>query len=111
MQERVQLDGRLRQEFAYHFMSVGSFSNSQKIGPAKTVLTGWALKRKLVTTPKFPAAAQRPKQIIVLRGTRSDHVPVGQYDIGLDQVVDGQTIPARKITVAAPEREDPYTCG
>ncbi len=51
------------------------------------------------------AAAQRPEEVLVLRGARRHQIPVGQHDIRLDQVVDGQPVAPREIAMTAAQRE------
>ena len=51
------------------------------------------------------AAAQRPEQIGILRLARRDEAAVGQHDVGLEQVVDGEAVLARQIAGAAAERQ------
>src|SRR5580704_3857297 len=38
----------------YHFITSAASSKFQSIGPAQTVLTGWASNKNEVTIPKFP---------------------------------------------------------
>ena len=73
---------------------------SQAIGPAKTIFTGCNWKRKLVTTPKLPPPPRSAqKQIGVLLLAGGDEAAVGQHDIGLEQIVDGQAVLARQVAV------------
>ena len=51
------------------------------------------------------ATAQRPEQVGVLRFGRRHHAPVGQHDLGLQQVVDGQAVLAGQVAVAAAQGE------
>ena len=46
-------------------------------------------------------AAQRPEQVGVVVLAGDDEAAVGQHDVGLDQIVDGQAVFAGEITVAA----------
>ena len=83
-----------------------SFAASQKIGPANTMLTGCAWKRKLVTTPKLPPpprSAQK-RSGCSLR-TRGDEPAVGEDDVGLEQIVDREPVLARQVAGAAAQRQ------
>jgi hypothetical protein len=51
------------------------------------------------------AATERPEQVRVLVVARADDVAVGQDDLGLEQVVDGQAALAGEVAEAAAERE------
>ena len=51
------------------------------------------------------AAAQRPEQVGVLLLAGGDEAAVGEHDIGLEQIVDGQAIFARQIAVPAAQRQ------
>ena len=51
------------------------------------------------------AAAQRPEQVGVLGFGRRHHAAVGQHELGLQQVVDGQAVLAGQVAVAAAEGE------
>ena len=53
------------------------------------------------------AAAQGPEEVLMLRRIGGHKAPVGQHDIRLDQVVNGQAVLAREIAVAAAERKAP----
>jgi hypothetical protein len=47
---------------------------------------------------KVPAAAaQRPEQVRIFVGARRNELPVGQYDVRSQQIVDGEAVPARQI--------------
>ena len=89
-----------------------SFAASQKIGPANTMLTGCAWNRKLVTTPKLPPpprSAQNRSGCCAC--ARRDEAAVGQHDVGLEEVVDGEPELARQVPGAAAERESrPRRC-
>ena len=49
------------------------------------------------------AAAQRPEEIGVFRLAGRDEAAVGQHDVGLEQIVDGQPELAGEMTDAAAE--------
>jgi len=51
------------------------------------------------------AAAERPEQVGVLFLARGDEAAVGEHNIGLDQIVDGEAVFARQIAVAAAQRQ------
>ena len=51
------------------------------------------------------AAAQGPQQVGILLLAGGDEAAVGQHDIGLEQIVDGQAVFARQIAVAAAQRQ------
>ncbi len=51
------------------------------------------------------AAAHRPEQVRVLVRAGRHEPPVGQHDVGLEQVVDGQAALAGQVAEAAAERE------
>ena len=50
-------------------------------------------------------AAQRPEQVGVLALRRGHDPPVGEHDLRLEQVVDGEPVLARQVAVAAAQRE------
>ena len=51
------------------------------------------------------AAAHGPEELGVLVGARRDALAVGEHDLGREQVVDRQAVPAREVTDAAAERQ------
>ena len=51
------------------------------------------------------AAAQRPEEVRVLLLARGDEAAVGEHDVGLEQIVDGQAVFARQVARAAAERQ------
>ena len=63
--------------------------------PKCTVLTGWARKSKLTTTPKLPPpprSAQKRSGCSCLR--RGQQLAIGGDDPCADQVVDREAVPA-----------------
>ena len=72
------------------------------IGPPSSILAGWVRNRKLVTTPKLPPPPRkRPQEVTVLAFAGGHEAAVGQHHVGLDEVVAGQAILARKVAVPA----------
>src|SRR5680860_508036 len=53
-------------------------------------------------------APQRPEEVLILRVTGRDLATVGEYDIGGEQVVDRQPVPARQVADSAAEGEAAY---
>ena len=51
------------------------------------------------------AATKRPKQVAILLGIRGDEPAVGQYDVGAEQIIDGQAALAGEMAQAAAERQ------
>ena len=51
------------------------------------------------------AAAQRPQQVGVLLLAGGDEAAIGQHDIGLEQIVDGQAVLARQVAMPAAQRQ------
>ena len=81
-------------------------STGQKVGPPTTVPTSCSRNRNEVTTPKLPPppriAQNRSGFSSALARTRS---PLGEHDVGLEQVVDRQAALAGQVAEAAAERE------
>ena len=115
--------GRRRSRSAHRARSEGSRGTSaaplrlrsrcQSIGPAiDGVATGCSWKRNEVTTPKLPP----PPRIAQKRSGCSfcaggDEAPIGQHDVGLEQVVDRQPALAGQVSEPAAERQPADTGG
>ena len=83
-----------------------SFAASQKIGPANTMLHRMRLEEEARDDAEVAAAAaQRPEEIRMLLAIRGDEAAVGEDDIGLEEVVDGEPELARQVPGAAAQRE------
>ena len=78
----------------------------RSIPPSTVGPTRWARNSKLVTAAEVAAAAaQRPEQVgVLVRGGAHDP-PVGEHDLGGQQRVDRQAVPAHQPADAAAERE------
>ena len=69
---------------------------SQAIGPANTIFDRVQLEEEAGDDAEIAAAAaQRPEQVGVLLLAGGDEAAVGQHDVGLEQIVDGQAVLAR----------------
>ena len=57
------------------------------------------------------AAAQRPEEIGVLRLARRDEGAIGQHDVGLEQIVDGQAELPGEVTESSAQGDAPHPGG
>jgi hypothetical protein len=57
------------------------------------------------------AAAQRPEQVAVRGRAGRDERPVGEHDVGFEQVVDGQAETPGQVADAAAERKSANSSG
>ena len=79
-------------------------SSGQSIGPPATVLDRVQLEAERGDDAEVAAAAaQRPEEIGVLLLVRRDEAAVGEHDVGLEQIVDGQAELAGEMADAAAE--------
>ena len=70
------------------------------------MLAGWVRNRKLVTTPKFPPPPRSAhNRSGVLRLGSGDETAVGQHHVGLDEIIDGESVLAAEIAVTAAQRQ------
>ena len=57
------------------------------------------------------ASANRPKQVAVLVRARHDERAIGKHNVGGQQAIDGQAVPSREVSDAAPQRQAGHACG